>query len=148
MNLLLDEVTKAINGTLAGRWDGEVLGYSIDTRTLNPGELFFAVKGPRFDGHDFSQQAIEKKAAGAVVEGEGIAPSPGFNVVGVRSTVEALQNLARFVRRQWGGPIVGVTGSAGKTTTISMLVTIRPISSGTALVNGFDVTSEPGKVRA
>src|SRR5262245_28123645 len=124
MNLLLDEVTKAINGTLAGRGDAEVLGYSIDTRTLNPGELFFAVKGPRFDGHDFIQQAIEKKAAGVVVESEGIALPAGFNVVGVRSTVEALQNLARFVRRQWGGPIVGVTGSAGKTTTKEMIAAV------------------------
>jgi len=124
MNLLFDEVTKAVNGTLAGRGDGEVHGYSIDTRTLNPGDLFFAVKGPRFDGHRFIQQAIEKKAAGAVVESEGIASSPGFNVVRVSSTVEALQNLARFVRRRWGGPIVGVTGSAGKTTTKEMIAAV------------------------
>jgi UDP-N-acetylmuramoyl-tripeptide--D-alanyl-D-alanine ligase len=124
MNLLFDEVTKAVGGTLAGRGDTEVIGYSIDTRTLNPGELFFAVRGPRFDGHYFIQQAIEKKAAGAVVESDGIAPSPGFNVVRVKSTLEALQNLARFVRRQWGGPIVGVTGSAGKTTTREMIAAV------------------------
>ena len=124
MNLLFDEVTKAVSGTLTGRGDAEVRGYSIDTRTMNPGDLFFAVKGPRFDGHDFIRQAIEKKASGVVVEGDGIEASPGFNVVRVRSTVEALQHLARFVRRQWGGPIVGVTGSAGKTTTKEIIAAV------------------------
>jgi UDP-N-acetylmuramoyl-tripeptide--D-alanyl-D-alanine ligase len=124
MNLLFDEVTRSVRGTLTGRGDAEVRGYSIDTRTLNPGDLFFAVKGPRFDGHDFIQQAIEKKAAGAVVEDAGIAASEGFQVVRVQSTLEALQNLARFVRRQWGGPIVGVTGSVGKTTTKEMIAAV------------------------
>ena len=124
MNLLFDEVAKAVNGTLAGRGDAVVRGYSIDTRTLNAGDLFFAVRGPRFDGHDFIQQAMEKKAAGAVVEAGDFSHSAEFNVVRVRSTVEALQNLARFVRRRWAGPIVGVTGSAGKTTTKEMIATV------------------------
>ena len=53
MNLLLDEIAKAVNGALQGQGDGIARGYSIDTRTLNPGDLFFAVKGPRFDGHQF-----------------------------------------------------------------------------------------------
>ncbi|HET9216595.1 MAG TPA: UDP-N-acetylmuramoyl-tripeptide--D-alanyl-D-alanine ligase [Terriglobia bacterium] len=124
MNLLFDEVAKAVDGTLAGRGDAVVRGYSIDTRTLNAGDLFFAVRGPRFDGHDFIQQAMEKKAAGAVVEAGDFPHSAEFNVVRVRSTVEALQNLARFVRRRWGGPIVGVTGSAGKTTTKEMIAAV------------------------
>jgi UDP-N-acetylmuramoyl-tripeptide--D-alanyl-D-alanine ligase len=124
MNLQLEEVAKAVGGTLAGPGAITVRGCSIDTRTLNPGDLFFAVRGPRFDGHDFLQQAIEKKAVGAVVESSSIEGTPSFGVVRVRSTVEALQNLARFVRRQWGGPIVGVTGSAGKTTTKEMLAAV------------------------
>jgi UDP-N-acetylmuramoyl-tripeptide--D-alanyl-D-alanine ligase len=124
MNLQLEEVAKAVDGTLAGPGNLTARGYSIDTRTLNPGDLFFAVKGPRFDGHDFLRQAVEKKAAGSIVEAGAIEPSSTFGVVRVKSTLEALQNLARFVRRQWGGPIVGVTGSAGKTTTKEMIAAV------------------------
>src|SRR5215510_6177523 len=122
MNLTLDEISKAVNGTLDGQGNVKVRGYSIDTRTLNAGELFFAIKGPRFDGHQFVQQALDKKAAAVVVE------APVTNVLGstirVSSTIEALQNLARDVRRRWGMPIIGVTGSAGKTTTKEMVAAV------------------------
>jgi UDP-N-acetylmuramoyl-tripeptide--D-alanyl-D-alanine ligase len=118
MNLTLDEITKALGGKLSGGAAARVRGYSIDSRTINAGELFFAIKGPRFDGHTFLPQIAEKKAAGAVVEESWAAPS-GFSLplVRVPSTIEALQQLARHVRRTWGMPIIGVTGSAGKTTT-------------------------------
>ena len=68
MNLTLQEISAAVNGTLEGAGNVKAQGYSIDTRTLKPGELFFAVKGPRFDGHDFLKQAFEKKAIAVVVE--------------------------------------------------------------------------------
>jgi UDP-N-acetylmuramoyl-tripeptide--D-alanyl-D-alanine ligase len=124
MNLQLNQIAKAVNGSLAGAGEIMARGYSIDTRTLNAGDLFFAVKGPRFDGHDFLQQALERKAAGVVIERGTITPAAGFGVVKVGSTVDALQTLARFVRRQWGRPIVGVTGSAGKTTTKEMIAAV------------------------
>lgn len=93
-------------------------GYSIDSRTIQPGELFFAVKGEKMDGHDFVSQAIEKGAIAAVVarEKQG-AFSAGLPVIPVDDTLVALQTLATCVRRLWGKPLVGVTGSAGKTTT-------------------------------
>jgi UDP-N-acetylmuramoyl-tripeptide--D-alanyl-D-alanine ligase len=118
MNLTLDEITKAVSGKLSGAGTARVRGYSIDSRTINPAELFFAVKGPRFDGHTFVPQMPDKKASAAVVEANWTPPS-GFTLplIRVRSTIEALQQLARHVRRVWGMPIIGVTGSAGKTTT-------------------------------
>jgi len=123
MNLQLDEIAKAVGGTLEGPGNAKVRGYSIDTRTLNAGELFFAVTGPRFDGHAFLKQAMEKKAAGAVVSGAAES-SADFSIVRVGSTLDALQDLARAVRRRWGQPIIGVTGSAGKTTTKEMIASV------------------------
>src|SRR5215467_9247212 len=123
MNLTLEEISQAVGGRLVGPGTLEVRGYSIDTRTLNASELFFAIKGPRFDGHQFVRQAFEKNAGAIVVEHkvEGLSHRP---VIRVSSTVEALQNLARDVRRRWNMPIIGVTGSAGKTTTKEMTAAV------------------------
>ncbi len=94
------------------------LGYSIDSRTLAPGELFFAVKGDRLDGHDFVNAALEKGAAAAVVRKDQMDRYPGeARLLAVDDTLLALQTLATAVRKLWGRPLVGVTGSAGKTTT-------------------------------
>src|SRR5262245_40260048 len=98
MNLSLEEISKSVDGTLDGSGNVKVRGYSIDSRTLNAGEIFFAIKGPRFDGHQFVKQAFEKKAAAVVVE-EGIDFEFRMPVIRVKSTIEALQSLARHVRR-------------------------------------------------
>jgi len=141
MNLPLDEITKAVDGTLQGQGSVVSRGYSIDTRTLNPGDLFFAIKGPNFDGHDFVQQAREKKASGVVVDaafGGSLASTSEFAVIKVSSPMAALQSLGQHVRRKWAKPIVGVTGSAGKTTTKAMI--------GAVLARKFNVLRTIGSL--
>src|SRR5580698_1775284 len=92
--------------------------YSIDSRTIGPGQLFFAVKGERLDGHDYVASALEKGAVGAVVRKDQLHRYPSHaQLLAVEDTLVALQTLATAVRKLWGKPLVGVTGSAGKTTT-------------------------------
>ena len=94
------------------------LGYSIDSRTVSPGELFFAVKGERLDGHDFVVAALERGAVAAVVRKDQLHRFSGnTKLLPVDDTLIALQTLATAVRKLWGKPLIGVTGSAGKTTT-------------------------------
>lgn len=96
-------------------------GYSIDSRTVGAGELFFAVRGERFDGHDFIAGALERGAVGAVVSRARVAALPDavleVPLLIVEDPLQALQALAAHVRRHWGGRVVAVTGSAGKTST-------------------------------
>ena len=120
MKLPLSRIAQFLGSTepasVAG--DPTATGYSIDSRTLQQGELFFAVKGEKMDGHGFVAQAIEKGAIAAVISREKQGQFPAeLPVIAVDDTLVALQTLATCVRRLWGKPLVGVTGSAGKTTT-------------------------------
>jgi len=89
----------------------------VDTRTQNPGDVYFALRGPNHDGHDFIAAAQEKGAAAVVVERRGGVPNAGSNELVVGDTLKALGDLGTWARSQWGGEAIGVTGSAGKTTT-------------------------------
>src|SRR6516164_8731527 len=114
-----------------GSFHGEAVasGYSIDSRTLQAGDLFFAVRGERLDGHDFVEAALARGAVGAVVLKEYVAQyTVPARLLAVDDPLIALQHLAAAVRRLWGRPIIAVTGSAGKTTTkdaIAHLLTSR-----------------------
>ncbi len=90
-----------------------VSGWSVDTRTQNAGDVYFALRGPNFDGHDFVSAAMEGGAVAVVVE----RPMGADRELLVRDTLQALQDLGVWAREKWGGQVVGVTGSAGKTTT-------------------------------
>lgn len=120
VNITALQVESSTGGLLlSGLRASPVTGISIDTRTLLPGDLFFAIRGPRNDGHDHIGSALEKGACGAVVDTRYAAA--GFPadrlLLQVEDTHRALKDLATDVRRLWRGSLVAVTGSMGKTTT-------------------------------
>jgi UDP-N-acetylmuramoyl-tripeptide--D-alanyl-D-alanine ligase len=117
------EIAAATGGrVVSGRPDQRIERWSIDTRSLAPGDLFVAVRGDRFDGHDFVAAALAAGAAGAVVTAtpalaEAGKAGPAPLLIQVADTTRALQDGAREVRRRSGAKVVAITGSAGKTTT-------------------------------
>jgi UDP-N-acetylmuramoyl-tripeptide--D-alanyl-D-alanine ligase len=136
MALTAAAVATATGGAIvSGPADRAFDGFAIDSRTLQPGDLFFAIVAAR-DGHDFVADAFARGAAGAVV-GPGFGPAtrePGpaeagpHSLIRVQDTTRALQDLGQFVRRESAATVVAITGSAGKTTTketIAALLTGR-----------------------
>jgi len=118
MKLMLSKIAEFISAR--GEFAAEEVsqGYSIDSRTVGSGQLFFAVKGERLDGHDFVEQALEKGVVAAVVREDQLGRYPTkARLLTVEDTLVALQTLATAVRKRWGKPLIAVTGSAGKTTT-------------------------------
>ena len=112
MTLDLQLVAEAIGA--AGKPSSKpVSGWSVDSRTQQPGDVYFALHGPNHDGHNFAWDAAERGAAAVVVERTVGAP----NELLVHDTLAALQQLGAWARQNWNGVLVGVTGSAGKTTT-------------------------------
>jgi UDP-N-acetylmuramoyl-tripeptide--D-alanyl-D-alanine ligase len=101
--------------------DRVVTGWSIDSRSIQPGDLFFALRGPNHDGHAYVAEVFKKGAIGVVadreVEGSG-------SILRVPDSTEALQTVARRARETWAGEVVAVTGSAGKTTTKEVIATM------------------------
>ena len=118
MKLTLSRIAEFVSA--AGQFAPEDVaqGYSIDSRTVGPGQLFFAVKGERLDGHDFVESALERGAVTAVVRRDQLRRyREQARLLAVENTLVALQTLAMAVRKLWGKPLIGVTGSMGKTTT-------------------------------
>src|SRR5438876_9051748 len=112
MTLDLQEVAGVI-GAAGSPVAGRATGWSVDTRTQNRGDVYFALRGPNHDGHDYAAAAVEKGEAAVVVDREvGVD-----NQLVVSDTLRALQGLGAWARHRWGGKAIGVTGSAGKTTT-------------------------------
>ncbi len=112
MKLKIGEIARAI-GANAASGEREITGWSVDTRTLAPGDLYFALRGENHDGHEYVGAAMEQGAVGAVVE----RPCGWANELVVGDALRALQCAGAWARKQWGGTVVAVTGSAGKTTT-------------------------------
>ena len=115
-----------------------VQGWSVDSRTVQPGDLYFALRGPHHDGHDYVAEVMGKGAAAAVVERGADVPDavPPGAVLRVDGTLRALQELAAWARREWGGNVVAVTGSAGKTTTKDVIAQMLSVEMKTAKNEG------------
>jgi UDP-N-acetylmuramoyl-tripeptide--D-alanyl-D-alanine ligase len=119
----VDDIIKATEGELLSENSRSFSGVSIDSRTSRDGEVFIALRGERFDGHDYLEDALSK-GSGAVVD---IRPDPvpaGKVIIYVHDTLRSLQDLAHFLRMKRNVPVVAVTGSNGKTTTKEMIYTI------------------------
>ncbi|MEE1550585.1 MAG: UDP-N-acetylmuramoyl-tripeptide--D-alanyl-D-alanine ligase, partial [Nitrospinaceae bacterium] len=131
---------KAIGGELvSGTGDKVFRGVSIDTRTLKEDELFVCIRGDRFDGHNFIEEARNKKAAAIVLSEKSNALSKNSEappVVRVGDTLKALQELSSFHRKQIPVRVVGITGTNGKSTTKEMIASITETKFKTVKTKG------------
>ena len=140
MELRVDEILPPLGGHLEGDFGGDrcFTGLSVDTRTLKEGDLFFAIQGPNFDGHRFVGEAVKRGAAGAVIRGlEKVPPIEGdFPLITVTDTVKGLGDLARYIRGRCAVPVIGITGSSGKTTVKEMVGAILSRSHKVLMTEG------------
>ncbi len=123
MKLTLGQIADWIHAEGEFDTSAEAVGYSIDSRTIGAGDLFFAVTGERVDGHDYVETALKDGAVAAVVSMRWLPPSTVDKTKllcvpdGEECVLRSMQRLANHVRKAWGRRVIGVTGSAGKTTT-------------------------------
>jgi UDP-N-acetylmuramoyl-tripeptide--D-alanyl-D-alanine ligase len=135
------EILRATGGSpIKGGVQWSCRGLSTDTRTLQAGNLFIALTGDRFDGHDYLGTAERKGAAGLLVTldrpGKQDAGSKDLPVISVPDTLRALGDIASLWRRRFSLPLVAITGSSGKTTTKEMLAAIAAQSRKTLVTEG------------
>src|SRR5690242_13255188 len=129
MQWTIEQVARALGAQIpAGLAPmARLAGVSIDSRTVGRGELFFAIHGPRHDGHGFVSAALDAGAAAAVVSRERLSEYPAEvqrRIFAVADTLAALQQLAHEIRVAWGGRVAAVAGSVGKTTTKEILAAL------------------------
>jgi UDP-N-acetylmuramoyl-tripeptide--D-alanyl-D-alanine ligase len=116
--------------------DDPIGGVSTDSRTIAAGELFVAIRGERFDGHDYVDDAFLQGAAAALVARDARIDAGGRALLEVGDTLDAFQELAGWYRRQFDLKVVGVTGTNGKTTTKDMAAAVLETSMRTAKTAG------------
>jgi UDP-N-acetylmuramoyl-tripeptide--D-alanyl-D-alanine ligase len=132
MKLMLNEIASALKGNLIGQ-DLLMTGVSIDTRTLKAGDLYIAIKGKNFDGHDFISQALQAGASAILVNQK--IDTDSAQIV-VNDTHLALAELAGYWRRKMPVKIAGVTGSNGKTSVKEMIAAIFATQGNTLFTQG------------
>jgi UDP-N-acetylmuramoyl-tripeptide--D-alanyl-D-alanine ligase len=154
MQLKVSEIREILSAP-GPKLDAVSTGYSIDSRTMRPGDLFFAIHGEKFDGHAFVADVLAKGAVGAVIAKSHAAEFSALDasrLLVVDSTLDALQRLARAVRERWHGRVIGVTGSVGKTTTKEAIARVlgsrwRVLKSHGNLNNGYGMPLQLLKVQ-
>ncbi len=132
----VNEITNAVGGKLFGDGSVAVTGVSTDTRTIENGCLYVAVKGERFDGNDFIADAAEKGAAAVISDRAEGADGYAVPIILVEDSRAAQLKLARYHREKFSVKLCGVTGSVGKTSTKDMIYAV--------LSAGFDTLKTEG----
>jgi UDP-N-acetylmuramoyl-tripeptide--D-alanyl-D-alanine ligase len=123
------DILDAVKGKLlSGNMEEILTGISTDTRKIKKGELFLAIKGDRYDGHSFILDAVSKGAGAVLIQEGGITNAnfklPDVSFISVNDSVKALGDIGKFHRYRFSIPIIGITGSNGKTTTKEMIAAI------------------------
>lgn len=118
-NLTADTIIEATGGRLLNGDSRAFNGVSIDSRTIREGDIFFALRGEKFNGHDFLNDALSR-AGGAIIDSFPRALPVNKTIIQVNDTLRALQDLAHYRRTRLNIPVVAITGSNGKTTTKEM----------------------------
>jgi UDP-N-acetylmuramoyl-tripeptide--D-alanyl-D-alanine ligase len=145
----MNDLDKRTLAQLQGRLQQmEIKGISIDSRTVREGELFIAIRGERYDGHDFVPDVIRKGAWGAIVDRSALeakyADISGLrNIIPVEDTLFSLQEMALMHRKKFTVPLIAVTGTNGKTTTKEMLASIL-LQRGPVLKNEGNLNNHIG----
>jgi UDP-N-acetylmuramoyl-tripeptide--D-alanyl-D-alanine ligase len=125
--MTIRELVEAVHGRPLGEWDNwedSITQVEIDSRTISEGALFIPLIGEHFDGHAYINAALEQGAAGCLTARERESYLPGKFYIKVDSTQNALRDLARYYKRKFHIPFVGITGSVGKTTTKDMVAAV------------------------
>lgn len=155
MKFELQEIARALGSPINPEWSGRVAeGWSIDSRTIQAGDIFFALRGPNHDGHDWVKDVLRKGASAAVVD-KGIVDKElvagefpdqtnvvdhladgSLRLLRVGDTLDALQELAAWARSRFRGHVIAVTGSAGKTTTKDVIAQMLAVRMATAKNEG------------
>lgn len=133
-------IIPSIDGELiAGNPESPLMGISTDSREISPGQFFWALKGERYDGHDFVKKAVEKGASGIVIK-KGYRPEIPTDrdlvIIAVEDTLKALGDLAGWWRHQHDVRVAAITGSVGKTTTKEMTANILELDARTLKNSG------------
>ncbi len=123
MRCTLEEIARATGGRLTGSGAVEATAITIDTRKLSAGDLFVAIRGAHFDGHEFLGDAAAAGAVGGVIR-RGTASPKGFPSIEVEDTERALGDIASWWRGRFQAPCVAITGSNGKSTTKEMVAAV------------------------